>query len=351
MRAWTTALLAASAVVVPAIAAARDEIHVVGSSTVYPFSKRVGELFAADSSNIPPKIESTGTGAGIAQFCAGSGPDFPDIAGASRAMTRAEWESCHANGVWSITQMLIGYDGLSIAAEKSSAPDVSFTLSDLYTALAERIPVDGVLVPNPTRTWSDVRPELPDVPIRVIGPPKSSGTRDAFVDLAMHRGCEASLTLLTLKASDPDEWDRVCSTMRTDGAYVEAGEDDEAIVADVKATEGTFGILGYSYVFEHYEVLEGIAIEGIVPSEVTIATREYPLARPLYLYIKNDNRAFVPGMSAFIREYIQDAAPDGSLLELGLVPIFDDTDREQAAGDGLDGVPMLPPGSETTASR
>lgn len=322
---------------------ARDRLHIVGSSTVYPYTSAVADHFAERGKFPRPQVESTGTGGGFERFCAGSGLDTPDISGASRPIKRAEWVRCRANGVWPISEVPIGYDGLSLAISKLSPDEFQLTRKDLYDALAATVPVDGELTANPYRSWSDIRPELPDVPISVIGPPSTSGTRDSFVELALHAGCRHYSALRRLEARDPAKWQQVCSTIRTDGAYIEAGEDDEAIVADIQKAPHTIGIMGYGYLFEHDATLKAVPIEGIEPDFITIATLEYPLARPLFIYLKNQHEEVVPGMSEFIREYVNGMDPGGYLFVLGLVPYFDYMDFEQVAGDAIDGRPMGPP--------
>lgn len=323
---------------------ARDRLHIVGSSTVFPYTSVVADMLAKDGRIPRPTVESTGTGGGFDLFCAGTGLDTPDMTGASRPMKRAEWEACRANGVWPISQFPIGYDGLSVAVAKDSAAMFSLTLQDLYTALAARVPVDGELVDNPYQMWSDIRPGLPQVPIRVIGPPPTSGTRDSFVELAMHRGCLRYRSLATLLATDPDTARKVCSQMRTDGGWIEAGEDDEAIVADIEEAPETLGIMGYGYLVEHEDTLQAVAIENVVPDPLTISRLEYPLARPLFVYLKPGHKDLVPGMSEFIEEYVRGMNPGGGyLFAHGLVPYFDFVDFEQVAGEAIDAKPMQPP--------
>ncbi|WP_108663083.1 substrate-binding domain-containing protein [Acuticoccus kandeliae] len=344
-RNLASALIAIGAAVLAGAAAAetRDRLHIVGSSTVYPYTNAVADRFAQAGRFLRPDIESTGTGGGFERFCVGSGLNTPDITGASRPMRLEEWEACRANGVWPITEVPIGYDGLTLAVSKSSPDTFSLTLKDLYTALAAQVPVDGALVDNPHKAWSDVRPDLPDAPISVIGPPATSGTRDSFVELALHVGCRHYGALVRLEASDPAAWQAVCSTIRTDGAYIEAGEDDEAIVADIEKAPHTLGIMGYGYLFEHEATLKGVPIEGVTPDFGTISTLDYPLARPLFIYLKNQHASAIPGMSEFVREYVSGMDPSGYLFALGLVPYFEFVDFEQVAGDAIDGRPMRPP--------
>lgn len=339
------ALTATLAALGPGIADARDTIRIVGSSTVFPYTRAVADAFVEAGHVAAPDVVSTGTGGGMALFCQGLGPDHPDITGASRAMTREEWELCRTNGVFDISEMLIGYDGLTVASARTSPHDFALTPRDLYLALAAEVPVDGALAPNPHATWADVREGLPDIAIRVMGPPPSSGTRDSFIELAIAKGCLHHALLHDLQVTDPDRGDAACSALRTDGAFIEAGEDDEAIVAALLKDPELLGVFGYSYLYEHDTTLKGATINGIAPDLVTIAAREYPLSRPLFLYIKNDHRADVPDLYDFLETYAEEMRPYGPLLAIGLVPIFDDTEYEASVGGALDGVPMSPPES------
>lgn len=331
------AILCAAAVT----AQARDRIRIVGSSTVFPYTQRVAEEFAKAGTFPTPDVSSTGTGGGMALFCRGRGPRHPDITGASRRMTRAEWEDCRRSGIHHISELLIGLDGLTLATSKNASA-FQLTLRDVYTALAARVPVNGAIVPNPHERWSDIRPELPATAIVVIGPPKTSGTRDAFVELAMQRGCATYPELTALRARDPAEWTDICGRMRTDGAYVEAGEKDDEIVARVKRNPNEIGIFGYSYFHESEADLTAVAIEGVTPDVHTIQSGDYPLARPLYIYIKNDNRDLVPGITEFIEAFRQGSADGGYLFGLGLVPLADD-DRDFVLTGALTGEPMMRP--------
>ncbi|XWN32101.1 MAG: substrate-binding domain-containing protein [Devosia sp.] len=324
-------------------AVAQEPIDIVGSSTVYPYTKLVADAFAEQGKHPPPTIRSTGTGGGMAVFCAGIGPDYPDMTGASRPMKHSEWEICRDNGVFDITEMMIGYDGLTLATPRTTDDDFILTLQDLYTALAKTVPIDGELRPNPHTTWADVRSELPDIPISVIGPPPTSGTRDSFEELAMQGGCRMYPVLAALEDTDGDEWTRICSTIRTDGPFVEGGEDDEEIVRVLSEKPGTLGIFGYSYYYQNTSILKPVLIEGISPDFLSISTREYPLSRPLYLYIKNESREFTPGIVDFINEFLYGASPGGYLFVSGLVPVLDDVERETIAAYAIDGEEMLPP--------
>ena len=338
-------LAATAAALVPAHAEARDMIRIVGSSTVFPYTVAVADTFAGEGRAPLPDVVSTGTGGGFKAFCVGTGDDTPDITGASRPMTKTEWDLCRTNGVFDITEMLIGYDGLSVAVSQESPFDWALTPRDLYTALAARVPVDGGLADNPHRTWADVREGLPDIAIKVMGPPPTSGTRDSFIELAIQRGCLHDAYLQGLAARDPEAWAKVCSELRTDGAFIEAGEDDEEIVEALLDDPALLGVFGYGYLFEHGDRLKGATINGVIPDLITIASRAYPVSRPLYLYIKNEHRRTVPQMHAFLQTYIEAMRPYGPLRSIGLVPIFDDVEFERSAARALDGGMMRPPES------
>jgi phosphate transport system substrate-binding protein len=320
------------AAVVASQASARDQIRIVGSSTVFPYTQAVAEEFANQTGNPSPVVESTGTGGGMKIFCQGIGEAHPDITGASRAMKASEYKACMDGGVTEITEILLGYDGLSLATSRSTTHDWSLTKAQIYLALAAQVPVDGVWADNPYRKWSDIDAALPDVAILAYGPPPTSGTRDAFVELAMHEGCE-HLDFVEAKKGELNDdkafgaWVKDnCSRMRQDGLFVEAGENDNLIVQRLTADSNAVGIFGYSFLYENEDVLEGIAIDDVEPSPETIADFSYGVARPLYVYVKNAHRGVIPGLDEFIEEYVSENAmgPDGYLVDRGLVSLADD---------------------------
>jgi len=305
-------------------AAARDEIRIVGSSTVFPYTQAVAEQFANNTGAPSPIVESTGTGGGMKIFCGGIGEQHPDITGASRAMKASEFELCQSNGVTEITEALIGFDGLSMAVSRESEFNWNLTLGDIYLALAAQVPVDGEWADNPYKMWSDINPDLPAVEILAYGPPPTSGTRDAWVELAMHAGCE-ELDFVKDGGFDGDWVGENCSRMRTDGPFVEAGENDNLIVQRIEADSNAFGIFGYSFLFENLDKLKGVLIEGVEPTMDTIADKSYPVSRPLYFYVKNAHRGVIPNLNEFIEEYMSDDALEatGYLSERGLVALED----------------------------
>ncbi len=315
-------------------AVARDQIRIVGSSTVFPFTQAVAEEFANLTGKSAPVVESTGTGGGMKIFCEGIGEDHADITGASRAMKESEYQLCLENGVDSITEVLIGFDGLSIATARANESGVDLTKAQIFQALAAEVEVDGAVVDNPFQKWSDIDASLPDVAIQVFGPPPTSGTRDAFVELVMEEGCEA---FAAIEALDGDRKDEVCQRMRQDGPFIEAGENDNLIVQRLNADDTAYGIFGYSFLFENLDTLKGVPVEGIGPSVETIASGDYKVSRPLFFYIKNAHRGVIDGLEEFVTEYVSEEAfgDGGYLTERGLIPLSmeqRDATRESVGG-------------------
>ncbi len=331
------AAAALAAAVAPAAAQSRNQIRIVGSSTVFPYTQAVAEQFAGMTGNPAPVVESTGTGGGMQIFCEGVGPNTPDITGASRAMKSSEFEACVANGVDSVTEVLIGYDGLSIA-QSVDGPDFDLTKAQIFLALASEVPIDGQIIANPYKNWSEIDASLPDEEIQVFGPPPTSGTRDAFVELVMLEGCAA---FPEIEALDEARHEEVCSRMRQDGPFIEAGENDNLIVQRLQADEHALGIFGYSFLFENSDTLKAAAIEGVRPDADTIASGDYGVARPLFIYIKNAHRGVIPGLDEFVVEYVSDESfgPDGYLSERGLIALSDE-EREQIRTAVESGTPM-----------
>ncbi len=332
-----TAVAAVAGAMAVQPAAARDQIQIVGSSTVYPYAQAVSEEFANETGNPAPVLESTGSGGGLQIFCQGVGADHPDITNASRAMKKSEWDLCQENGVESITEVQVGSDGLSMAVSREGA-DLDLTKTQIFLALAQQVPVDGELVDNPYTKWSDIDASLPDAEILVYGPPPTSGTRDAFVELVMVAGCEE---LEYFADKDAEE---LCGPMRQDGPFVEAGENDNLIVQRLEADPKALGIFGYSFLFENQDKLKAVAVDGVNPSFETIESGEYPVARPLFFYVKNAHREVIPGMQEYIAEFVSEEAfgPDGYLKERGLVPLGD-ARRAAVREAALEGTPMEAP--------
>ncbi len=322
---------------------ARDYIYIVGSSTVYPFATVVAERFGRGSEFKTPKVESTGSGGGIKLFCDGVGVDYPDIANSSRAIKESELAICASNGVDEIVEVRIGYDGI-VLANSSTAPAVSLSRKDLFLALAKQVPqAEGALVANPYKTWADVNPDLPATKIEVLGPPPTSGTRDAFVELAMEGGCKAIPWVAALADSDADRFKSICHTVREDGAFVEAGENDNLIVQKLAANKGAFGIFGFSFLDQNTEKVKGAAIDGVEPTFEAIADGDYPVSRPLYFYVKKAHVDVIPGLKGYLKEFTSERAwgEEGYLSDRGLIPMPEE-ERRRVATDvrELNPVPM-----------
>ncbi len=319
----------ALAAAIAAPASARDQIRIVGSSTVFPFSTAVAEQFGRTSGFKTPVVESTGTGGGIKLFCAGVGEQTPDVANASRRIKDSEVAACRAAGVKEIVEVKIGYDGIVIANSKK-AKRVHLTKEQVFRALAKQVPVNGKLVPNPYKKWSDIDPSLPATAIEVLGPPPTSGTRDAFVELAMEGGAKAFPMLAELKRKDEDAFKAIAHAIREDGAYVEAGENDNLIVQKLAANPNAFGVFGYSFLEENTDKVQGSWIDGVEPSFEAIADGSYGVSRPMFFYVKKAHVGLVPGLKEFIDEFTSDAASseEGYLADKGLIPL---TDSERTA--------------------
>jgi phosphate transport system substrate-binding protein len=303
-------------------ASARDQIRIVGSSTVYPFTTAVAEQFGKSGAGKTPVVESTGTGGGMKLFCAGVGESHPDLTNASRAMKKSEFEDCQKNGVKDIVEIKVGIDGLTIAQSKAG-PAMKLTMEQVFMALAEQVPdKDGKLIANPNKTWSDVDKALPSIKIEVLGPPPTSGTRDSFHELFMEVGAKKIAALKELQ-KDSKAFDKVWKSMRKDGAFVEAGENDNVIVQKLEANKNAFGIFGYSFLEENTAKLKGVPIDGVEPDYDAISSGKYKGARPLFVYVKKQHVGVVPGIDKFVAEYVSAKAlsKDGYLARKGLVAL------------------------------
>ncbi len=315
-------------------AQARDYITVVGSSTMFPFSTTVAENFGRKGTFKTPKIESTGTGGGIKLFCTGVGVDNPDIVNASRPMKASEFEQCADKGVKEIVEVKIGFDGIAIASSKK-AKAMDLSLKDLYLALAKDVPnPDGsqTLVANPYKTWKDVNPALPATKIEVLGPPPTSGTRDAFAELALEGGCKQIDFIKAMEKEDKKKFQAVCMGVREDGVYVEAGENDNLIVQKLQANPNAVGIFGFSFLEQNQDKVQGARIGGVAPTFETISDGKYPVSRSLYFYVKKAHVGTIPGIPEFVAEFTSEAAwgPEGYLADKGLIPLPDQERKDVA---------------------
>lgn len=335
---WLTMGMALGA----AHAASRDYIYIVGSSTVYPFATVVAETFGKTTQFKTPKIESTGSGGGMKLFCAGVGVKHPDITNASRRIKKSEFDRCQANGVTGIVEVKIGYDGIAIANSKQA---LRFDLSrkDIFLALAKDVPDpknpgSGTLVPNPYKTWKEVRADLPDMKIEVLGPPPTSGTRDAFAELALEGGCKQFDWIKQIKKDSKkakktgdkvlakqlkSKYKAICHSIREDGHYIEAGENDNLIVQKLEANPKALGIFGYSFLEQNEDKVQGSLVDGVAPEFELIAEGQYPVSRALYFYVKAAHVDKIPGMKEFLGEFTSDKAwgEEGYLVDKGLIPM------------------------------
>lgn len=303
-------------------ASARDQIRIVGSSTVFPFATAVAEEFGQSSGFKTPIVESTGTGGGLKLFCAGLGLEYPDITNASRRIKASELELCGKNGI-QLTEVKIGFDGIVIANSRKS-PRVELSLRQLFLALGREVPgPDGSLIANPHKRWSDIDPGLPDTKIEVLGPPPTSGTRDAFNELAIEGGCKTFPELSAIEEEDKNRYKAICRAIREDGAYVEAGENDNLIVQKLRANPGAFGVFGYSFLEQNAGTVQGNVIEGVEPTFENISSGDYAVSRSLYFYVKNAHAGPVPGIREYISEFTSEKAAGeyGYLTDKGLIPL------------------------------
>nr|WP_246263183.1 substrate-binding domain-containing protein [Parasphingopyxis algicola] len=333
MRAPLTGLMAAMAVTLAGCGGGGSgdggvrAITVVGSSTVYPFTRAVAENFARNNPEFgSPVVESTGTGGGMELFCSGVGTEHPDVANASRRIKMTEFETCQENGVDQIIELQVGIDGLAVV-ESPDGPQIELTRAQIYEALA----AEPYGEEQTAETWSDIDPSLPEIPIRVYGPPTTSGTRDAFIELIMEAGCETNPAIATLEEEDEDRKDEVCTTIREDQAFIEAGENDNLIIQRVAQNPGYLGLLGYSFLAENEGEVIGVSIDGVAPTYDSIASFEYPGARPLYVYIKGNHLQAIRGLREFVAEYVSAWGPDGYLVEEGMISNPDEARANYAA--------------------
>lgn len=334
----TIGLAVFAAVAMTGAAEARDQINIVGSSTVYPFATVVAEQFGKTSGFKTPKIEATGSGGGLKLFCAGIGVEHPDVTNASRRIKKSEVAKCAKNGISEIIEIKIGYDGIVFANSRKAA-QMKLSLKQMFLALAKQVPEGnrdgGKLIANPNKTWKDVDPSLPNTKIEVLGPPPTSGTRDAFNELAIEGGCKTFPTLKAMKKTDKKTYKALCRGIREDGAYIEAGENDNLIVQKLDANPNAFGVFGYSFLDQNADKIQGSLINGVAPEFENIAGQEYPVSRPLFFYVKKAHVGKIPGIQEFVAEFTNEKAwgEEGYLADRGLIPM-PDQEREKFRADG-----------------
>ena len=302
-----------------------QKIKIVGSSTVSPFSTAVAEQFGASSNFPTPIVESTGTGGGFKAFCQGIGPSEPSVTNASRPVKASEKQLCADAGVTELVEVKIGFDGIVLANAKD-APDLNLTKEIIYRALAAELPDgSGGWVSNPNALWSDVSAELPSMPILVSGPPPTSGTRDAFVEIAMEGGAKQLPEMAALKAADSAEFKRRAHNIRNDGAWIDSGENDSAIVQTLLKNEDSIGIMGFSFLEQNLDRIKGAKVGGVSPVFEEIASGNYKISRSMYFYVKKQNLPLVSGVDAYVAEFTSEDSwgPDGYLAAKGLIPLAD----------------------------
>jgi len=303
-------------------AIARDQIQIVGSSTVFPFATAVAERFGQTSDFATPIVESTGSGGGLKLFCAGVGEKTPDITNASRKIKDKEIDTCNANGVTPV-EVKIGYDGIVLANSKTG-PEFNITREQIFLALARNVVIDGAVVANPYNNWSEIDPVLPNEAIEVLGPPPTSGTRDAFVELVMEKACQEGIE------------EDFCADIREDGAYIDAGENDNLIVQKLEANPAAVGIFGFSFLDQNANALQGAIVDEVEPSFDNIAKGDYPISRSLFFYIKKQHVGVVAGIAEYVAEFTSEKAwgEDGYLGEKGLIPLSDE-EQEKYKSDAI----------------
>ena len=322
---------------------ARDQISLVGSSTVYPFATVVAETFGKRQGFKVPKIESTGSGGGMKLFCKGLGTQHPDITNSSRRIKKREFIKCQDKGI-DIIEIKIGYDGIVIANTKKST-QLNITKRQIFLALAKQVPEGnkegGKLINNPNIKWSDIDSNLPDIKIEVLGPPPTSGTRDAFNELAIEGGCKTFPELKAIKKQDKKKYKALCRAVREDGAYIEAGENDNLIVQKLIENENAFGVFGFSFLIENEDKIQGSTVNGKAPTMENIADKSYGVSRPLYFYVKQAHVDVIPGIREFVKEFTSEDAwgPGGYLEDRGLIPM-PDVERQKFAIDGANLNPL-----------
>jgi phosphate transport system substrate-binding protein len=307
------------ALAAPAQAQSRDQLRIAGSSTVFPFSTLVAESFGKLGKFKTPVVESVGTGGGFKAFCAGVGPQHPDISNASRPITEGERQTCARNGVSEITEFTFGYDGISVAVNAKSKP-FPVTLKTLWQAVAAEVPVNGKLEPNPYGKWSEIDKALPEVRIEIYGPSKNHGTRDAFTELVLDVGC---LAFAEIKALPKDQQKKACTTVREDGAWIDVSEDYSLITGKLAASPSAVGVFTFFYIDQNKDKVSGLSVDGVAPTFDNIASKKYPVSRPLFFYVKNAHLKTIPGLAQYVNEFLsaKAAGEDGYLTAKGLIPM------------------------------
>ena len=337
MKKLTKYLLTTTTILlITTVAQARDQIRIVGSSTVYPFATVVAEKFGISTKFKTPVVESTGSGGGLKIFCQGIGPSQIDITNSSRRIKGREVKKCAKNGITDITEVKIGYDGIVIANSKK-AEKMNLNRKHIWLALGKNVMVNGEIIPNPHKTWNDVDPSLPNTKIEVLGPPPTSGTRDAFAELALEGGCKKFPSIKAMKKTDKKAFKKLCRTVREDGVYIEAGENDNLIISKLEENSKALGVFGYSFLDQNKNKIQGSIVEDNAPTFENISSGKYPVSRSLYFYIKNAHVGKIPGISEYIAEFTSEKSfgTGGYLQEKGLIP-SPDAERAKVRANALD---------------
>ena len=337
------AVAAAATFAVATAAQARDQIRIVGSSTVFPFSTTVAEQFGKSTRFKTPVVESTGSGGGLKLFCGGVGVQHPDVTNASRRIKKSEVARCARNGVKAITEVKIGYDGIVLANSNKAKP-TEIGLKQLFLALAKSVPADetgATLKDNPYKMWSDIDPSLPRRRIEVLGPPPTSGTRDAFVELAMEGGCKTFPAIKAMKKTDKNRYKAICHGIREDGAFIQAGENDVLIIQKLVANPNAYGIFGFSFLDSNADRIQGTVVNGVAPEFETISSGQYPVSRSMYFYVKQAHVGVIPGIREYVGEFTAERAwgPEGYLVDKGLIPL-PDADRKKVHQSAMSGAKL-----------
>ncbi len=337
------AVAAAATFAVATAAQARDQIRIVGSSTVFPFSTTVAEQFGKSTRFKTPVVESTGSGGGLKLFCGGVGVQHPDVTNASRRIKKSEVARCARNGVKAITEVKIGYDGIVLANSNKAKP-TEIGLKQLFLALAKSVPADetgATLKNNPYKMWSDIDPSLPGRKIEVLGPPPTSGTRDAFVELAMEGGCKTFPAIKAMKKTDKNRYKAICHGIREDGAFIQAGENDVLIIQKLVANPNAYGIFGFSFLDSNADRIQGTVVNGVAPEFETISSGQYPVSRSMYFYVKQAHVGVIPGIREYVGEFTAERAwgPEGYLVDKGLIPL-PDADRKKVHQSAMSGAKL-----------
>ncbi len=314
-----------------AVTAQGGDIRIVGSSTVYPFSTKVAQEFK-NKTGYNVVVESTGSGGGHKLFCAGPGLDTPDVTNSSRRQKKSEFDLCMKNGVDGILEVPIGFDGIVISNAIDSS-NIDMSLKDIYMAFAKMVPTsdtDCTMIANPSVKWTDINPALPDYTIEAYGPPPTSGTRDAFVEIAMEGGAKQVPCLVDLRKADKKAFGTIAHTVREDGKWIDSGENDNALVQTLVNTPTAVGVFGYSFLDQNRDKIKGAKIDGVAPTFENIAAGDYGVSRSLYFYVKKGHIGKTPGLQEFALEFLSDAAAGegGYLEEKGLVPMPQDRRQE-----------------------